>query len=147
MAFDQGAQVTTQLRQSSTASRASLNLCLTPTSKVVSTTSTMKHCSRSSTPSPHSPASYVGGGSAGVLEGQDFTPTEQGTPQGGVISPLLANLALHGMEKVAKEGFGKSHSVEKPILVRYADDFVILYSDQAVLQRVAERVTAWLADM
>src|ERR1700731_888564 len=43
------------------------------------------------------------------------------------------------MEKVAKEGFGKSHSVEKPILVRY--------SDQAVLQRVAERVTAWLADM
>jgi RNA-directed DNA polymerase len=84
---------------------------------------------------------------AGVLEGQDFTPTEQGTPQGGVISPLLANVALHGMEKVAKEGFGKSHSVEKPILVRYADDFVILYSDQAVLQRVAERVTAWLADM
>ena len=84
---------------------------------------------------------------AGVLEGQDFTPTEEGTPQGGVISPLLANVALHGMEEVAKEGFSKSTSVEKPILVRYADDFVILYSDKAELQRVAERVTAWLADM
>ena len=84
---------------------------------------------------------------AGVLEGQDFTPTEEGTPQGGVISPLLANIALHGMEEVAREGFAKSTSVEKPILVRYADDFVILYSDKAELQRVAERVTAWLADM
>ena len=84
---------------------------------------------------------------AGVLEGQDFTPTEQGTPQGGVISPLLANIALHGMEKVAKEGFAKSSSVEKPIVVRYADDFVILYSDLAELQKAAERITAWLAGM
>jgi RNA-directed DNA polymerase len=84
---------------------------------------------------------------AGVLEGQDFTPTEQGTPQGGVISPLLANVALHGMERVAKEGFAKGHSVEKPIVVRYADDFVILHSDKAELQRAAERVTTWLAEM
>jgi RNA-directed DNA polymerase len=83
---------------------------------------------------------------AGVLEGQDFTPTEEGTPQGGVISPLLANVALHGMAEVAEEGFKTDGSVEKPILVRYADDFVILYSDQAELQRVAERVTTWLAD-
>jgi RNA-directed DNA polymerase len=89
----------------------------------------------------------VGGGSAGVLEGQDFTSTEEGTPQGGVISPLLANVALHGMEEVAKEGFATYGSVENPILVRYADDFVILYSDKVELQRVAERVTAWLADM
>jgi RNA-directed DNA polymerase len=84
---------------------------------------------------------------AGVLEGQDFTPTEEGTPQGGVISPLLANVALHGMEEVAKEGFAKGAAVEKPILVRYADDFVILHSDRAVLQAVAERVTRWLADL
>jgi RNA-directed DNA polymerase len=84
---------------------------------------------------------------AGVLEGQDFTPTEEGTPQGGVISPLLANVALHGMEEVAKEGFATHNSAERPILVRYADDFVILYSDRAELQRVAERVTAWLAEM
>jgi RNA-directed DNA polymerase len=84
---------------------------------------------------------------AGVMEGLDFTPTDQGTPQGGVISPLLANVALHGMEKIAKEGYKENRSVEKPILVRYADDFVILYSDKAELQKAAERVTAWLADM
>jgi RNA-directed DNA polymerase len=84
---------------------------------------------------------------AGVLEGQEFSPTEEGTPQGGVISPLLANAALHGMEEIAKEGFAKSGSVEKPIVVRYADDFVILHSDKAELQRVAERVTTWLAEM
>src|SRR5215831_9943035 len=62
---------------------------------------------------------------AGVMEGLDFTPTEQGTPQGGVISPLLANIALHGMEQEMIEGYSKSHTVEKPMLVRYADDFVI----------------------
>jgi hypothetical protein len=47
------------------------------------------------------------------------------------------------MEEVAKEGFAKHTSVEKPIVVRYADDFVILYSDKAELQRVAESITAW----
>jgi RNA-directed DNA polymerase len=84
---------------------------------------------------------------AGVMEGLDFTPTAQGTPQGGVISPLLANVALHGLEEVAQEGFEKSQAGEKPIVVRYADDFVILYSDKAELQRIAARVTTWLADM
>jgi RNA-directed DNA polymerase len=84
---------------------------------------------------------------AGVMEGLDFTPTEQGTPQGGVISPLLANVALHGVEEIAKEGYKESRAVEKPILVRYADDFVILSSEKAELQRVAEKVTTWLADM
>jgi RNA-directed DNA polymerase len=84
---------------------------------------------------------------AGVMEGLDFTPTEQGTPQGGVISPLLANVALHGMEEIIKEGFAKGGSVEKPILVRYADDFVIFHSEKAELQKVAERVTEWLKDM
>jgi RNA-directed DNA polymerase len=84
---------------------------------------------------------------AGVLEGQDFTPTEQGTPQGGVISPLLANVALHGMEEVVKGSSAKSGSTEQPVMVRYADDFVVLHSDRAELQRVAERVTAWLAEV
>lgn len=62
-----------------------------------------------------------------------------------MISPLLANVALHGMEEIAKEGAPRWG--EKPMLVRYADDFVILYSDKAELQRIAERVRVWLADM
>lgn len=38
---------------------------------------------------------------AGVVDRGRFTPTEEGTPQGGVISPVLLNVALHGMEKAA----------------------------------------------
>jgi RNA-directed DNA polymerase len=57
---------------------------------------------------------------AGVIDKNVFTPTEAGTPQGGVISPLLANIALHGMEKAITEGYNTKQ--EKPILVRYADD-------------------------
>jgi RNA-directed DNA polymerase len=64
---------------------------------------------------------------AGVLDGETLFPTEQGTPQGGVISPLLANIALHGMEETIQTAFpvrrknGKVIS-RTPILVRYADD-------------------------
>jgi len=61
---------------------------------------------------------------AGVMEGRDFSPTEAGTPQGGVISPLLMNVALHGMEQAIVKGYSKRHAVEKPLLIRYADDFV-----------------------
>jgi RNA-directed DNA polymerase len=41
---------------------------------------------------------------AGVMDGKQLFPTSEGTPQGGVISPLLANIALHGMEERIKEG-------------------------------------------
>ena len=40
------------------------------------------------------------------------------------LSPLLMNVALHGMETLISEGYSKSHTVEKPRLIRYADDFV-----------------------
>lgn len=84
---------------------------------------------------------------AGVMEGQIFSPTDRGTPQGGVISPLLMNVALHGMEQAITEGYSKSHTVEKPLLVRYADDFVLFHSNLEEVQKVAERVTHWLAQM
>lgn len=82
---------------------------------------------------------------AGVLEGDVFTPTEAGTPQGGVISPLLANIALHGMEEVAAQR--KRKNDEKALLIRYADDFVILYSNREGLLQAAKRVEQWLKDM
>jgi RNA-directed DNA polymerase len=83
---------------------------------------------------------------AGVMEGLDFSPTESGTPQGGV-PPLLMNVALHGMERRITEGYSKSHAVEKPLLIRYADDCVRLHSNRSELQKAATRVTEWLKSM
>jgi RNA-directed DNA polymerase len=64
---------------------------------------------------------------AGVIENGRFAPTGEGTPQGGVISPLLLNVALHGLEESAGVRYRNNgiHSLAgTPILVRYADDMV-----------------------
>lgn len=58
---------------------------------------------------------------AGVLDGGALRPTVQGVPQGGVISPLLANVVLHQLDRIWEERCG-----EVGELVRYADDFVLL---------------------
>jgi RNA-directed DNA polymerase len=58
---------------------------------------------------------------AGIMEGEELFPTEhRGTPQGGVISPLLANIALHGLEQAIATV--KTGTARKARLVRYADD-------------------------
>ncbi len=82
---------------------------------------------------------------AGVLDKYVFASTEEGTPQGGVISPLLANIALHGMELAAASMYRKT--VGKPALIRYADDYVILHADKEVLQTAANAVEEWLKGM
>src|SRR5487761_142003 len=68
---------------------------------------------------------------AGVLEDGRLTPTREGSPQGGVISPALMNVALHGMEQAAgaryRERNGEVRAVPgTPVLVRYADDVLAL---------------------
>lgn len=65
---------------------------------------------------------------AGVLEGGSFQINENGTPQGGVISPLLANIYLHPLDQVMSE---RGHR-----LTRYADDFVICCKTQKGAERV-----------
>lgn len=71
-----------------------------------------------------------------------FAPTEEGTPQGGVISPLLLNVALHGLEQAAgcrhKPRAGREPVAVPgtPVLVRYADDFVVLCTDEAQVHQV-----------
>ena len=71
---------------------------------------------------------------AGYVENNVFNKTRTGTPQGGIISPLLANIALHGMEEAlnikykgvkTKSGYYYNNN-SKYVVVRYADDFVIL---------------------
>jgi RNA-directed DNA polymerase len=59
---------------------------------------------------------------AGVMGAEGFEATTSGTPQGGVISPLLANVALHGLERALKAAY--THKEKIPHVVRYADDFV-----------------------
>lgn len=94
------------------------------------------------------------------MDGKQLFPTSEGTPQGGVISPLLANIALHGIEKRVKQEFPelKGHQKEtwyhpkgtcfkSPQLIRYADDFVVLHENIRVIQRCQQIITEWLKGM
>src|SRR5712691_2192277 len=87
---------------------------------------------------------------AGIFEaGKGFAPTGEGTPQGGVISPLLLNIALHGLEEAAgvqyrvgihagtvKDGY--------PALIRYADDLVVCCHSRQQAEQVKARLAGWL---
>lgn len=97
---------------------------------------------------------------SGVFDNNQFLDTVEGTPQGGVISPLLANIALHGMEERLKE-FAKTLDMKdekgKQIswrmktqsltLVRYADDFVILHKDIEVILQAKAVIQEWLSQV
>ncbi|NEQ16927.1 MAG: group II intron reverse transcriptase/maturase [Moorea sp. SIO3E2] len=89
---------------------------------------------------------------AGVMDKGTFSFTNEGTPQGGVISPLLANIALHGMEKRIKQFAeslkGSKRDNKKALnLIRYADDFVIMHKDHYVVEECQEVINKWLKDM
>lgn len=74
---------------------------------------------------------------AGYVESGKLFPTEAGTPQGGVASPTVANLALDGLEAVLTERFGQPRSAlerNRVRLVRYADDFIITGSSKELLE-------------
>jgi RNA-directed DNA polymerase len=77
---------------------------------------------------------------AGVVVNGVVTETVTGTPQGGVISPLLANIYLHAFDRSWKE-----HGVGQ--LVRYADDFVVLCVSQEQAEEAQRRATAILGDL
>ena len=79
---------------------------------------------------------------AGVLKEGRLTPTTQGTPQGGVISPLLSNVYLHLLDKV----WNKRHR-KLGRLVRYADDFVVLCGSQANAEKSLEVIKELMGRM
>lgn len=63
---------------------------------------------------------------AGFVYQNELFPTEAGTPQGGIISPVLANMTLDGLEAKLAEKFPKATQTGlKMNMVRYADDFII----------------------
>ncbi|WCP67303.1 group II intron reverse transcriptase/maturase [Vibrio tubiashii] len=88
---------------------------------------------------------------AGFMESGSWKPTEAGTPQGGIISPVLANMALDGLEAVLESHFGKKNTKAsyktKVNYVRYADDFVITGISKELLQdEVHPLVEAFMAE-
>jgi RNA-directed DNA polymerase len=88
---------------------------------------------------------------AGVVESGRFAPTEEGVPQGGVVSPVLLNVALHGMEQAAgvryhMTGTDAGQTVAGcPVLVRYADDLLALCHSRDEALEVKARLSSWLA--
>ena len=89
-----------------------------------------------------------------------FQETEQGTPQGGVISPLLANVALHGLEEDTKEAllaslkraakpfhWGSEKTKKTLHIIRYADDFVVIHKELSIVQEAEQHIATWLGRM
>ncbi|RMF21918.1 MAG: group II intron reverse transcriptase/maturase, partial [Cyanobacteria bacterium J083] len=89
---------------------------------------------------------------SGVKDKGIWNPTMEGTPQGGAISPLLANIALHGMEQRITE-FANTLPGEKRknrwalSLIRYADDFVILHENLEIVLKCKEIISRWLDNL
>jgi RNA-directed DNA polymerase len=72
---------------------------------------------------------------AGFMENRTLFPTEAGTPQGGIISPTLANLTLDGLERTLKERFSGKRTLNRKVnFIRYADDFIITGSTKELLE-------------
>jgi len=78
---------------------------------------------------------------AGFVENKKgYNPIEKGTPQGGVISPLLANIELHGLEKYIKQ------CNPKVGVIRYADDFIVSGKDRESLEKLKIQINQWLSE-
>jgi len=74
---------------------------------------------------------------AGYVEYGELHRTEEGTPQGGVISPLLANIALDGMQALLGKGYR---------FVRYADDFVVMAKTREMIEEAVPKIEAFLKE-
>lgn len=89
---------------------------------------------------------------AGCMDNQVFSDTEIGTPQGGIISPVLANIALDGLETHLQTELRKKYTckeIEQSTLrlVRFADDFVVIHINKEVIVDSRKIIKEWLAQM
>ena len=86
---------------------------------------------------------------AGFLDNNSFHDTDSGTPQGGIVSPLLANVALHGMEEELGVSYRKNSEYytlkSKSVgVVKYADDFVIVCKTKEEAMSMYEKLNPYL---
>jgi RNA-directed DNA polymerase len=99
---------------------------------------------------------------AGIMENGTFYPSEAGTPQGNVISPLLANIALHGLEDDTKQallqdlmahqkekgrGKGSKRALNTLSIIRYSDDFIAMHESQEIVEKAKSFIEEWLKQM
>jgi RNA-directed DNA polymerase len=99
---------------------------------------------------------------AGIMENGIFYTSEAGTPQGGVISPLLANIALHGLEDDTKQALlqdllvcqkenkrrtGNKQALSTMSIIRYADDFIVMHESEEMVVKAKSFIEGWLKDM
>ena len=88
---------------------------------------------------------------AGVVENGRLSRTEEGTPQGGIVSPALLNIALHGMEQAAGVRYARDDrkaallAPGSPAVIRYADDLLALCHSRQEALKVKARLASWLA--
>lgn len=81
----------------------------------------------------------------GFVERKRLFPTESGVPQGGIISPVLSNMVLDGLEEVVTHSqiFKRTHKIN---FIRYADDFIVSASSKEILQKViTPRIESFLS--
>jgi RNA-directed DNA polymerase len=89
---------------------------------------------------------------SGIMENQKFQPSIIGTPQGGIISPLLANIALDGMEIYLYNELRKKRYQAKDLyqgkirVVKYADDFVVMHENKEVIEDSKIIIAKWLKE-
>ncbi len=86
---------------------------------------------------------------AGVMDGAALFPTDTGAPQGGVLSPLLMNVALHGLETALTMAFPTSKDGHRwrPRIIRFADDLVVLHRDYHAIAQAQDIAASWLQEM
>lgn len=92
---------------------------------------------------------------AGFVFKHELFPTKDGTPQGGVISPILANMALDGMQKALAEYFdvntkgkinAETHRHSKVNLIRYADDFIVTANTKEKAEQAKKVIQSFLKE-
>ena len=86
---------------------------------------------------------------SGVLDKGTFQHTNKGTPQGGVCSPLLANIALHGLEEMLDNFAATLPGIKRNNkgalnFIRYADDFIVMHPDKEIVLKCQQLIQIWL---
>lgn len=79
------------------------------------------------------------------MEGKVKKPTDEGTPQGGIISPMLCNVALNGLEGHIKNSMKRLGKSAKIKIIRYADDIVITGASETILEECRTLLEEFLA--